>query len=230
MNRETGKPTGYKEDQIDPRLTNSGPVIRTDTEKVRASQAQQLEYLLLNHPLDCSICDQAGECYLQDYTYKFGNAHSRLHEPKVQRVDKYHIGDEIALFTDRCVMCTRCVRFTREYSGTSELQVISRGSVEEIDVFPGEPCNNKLAGNVVDLCPVGALCSKDFLYEQRVWWLKSKKSVCQDCSTGCSRCWNSWRWREGPIPWAPSRSCWPTNTGSSLRPTPQRTGRCRRLR
>ncbi|MGN6545884.1 MAG: 2Fe-2S iron-sulfur cluster-binding protein [Aureliella sp.] len=163
-----------------------GTVIRTDTEKVRASQAQQLEYLLLNHPLDCSICDQAGECYLQDYTYKFGNAHSRLHEPKVQRVDKYHIGDEIALFTDRCVMCTRCVRFTREYSGTSELQVISRGSVEEIDVFPGEPCNNKLAGNVVDLCPVGALCSKDFLYKKRVWWLKSQNTVCNLCSTGCS--------------------------------------------
>jgi NADH-quinone oxidoreductase subunit G len=83
-------------------------------------------------------------------------------------------------------MCTRCVRFTREISGTGELQVINRGSGEEIDIFPGEPCNNKLAGNVVDLCPVGALCSKDFLYEQRVWWLKSKKSVCQDCSTGCT--------------------------------------------
>lgn len=167
-------------------IAKEGTVVRTDTEKVRASQAQQLEYLLLNHPLDCSICDQAGECYLQDYTYKFGNAHSRLKEPKVQRVDKYHIGDEIALFTDRCVMCTRCVRFTREYSGTSELHVISRGSVEEIDVFPGEPCNNKLAGNVVDLCPVGALCSKDFLYKKRVWWLKNQHTVCNLCSTGCS--------------------------------------------
>ncbi|MGN6133490.1 MAG: 2Fe-2S iron-sulfur cluster-binding protein, partial [Aureliella sp.] len=130
-------------------LAKPGTVIRTDSDKVRASQAQQLEYLLLNHPLDCSICDQAGECYLQDYTYKFGNVHSRLQEPKVQRADKYHIGDQIALFTDRCVMCTRCVRFTREISGTSELHVISRGSVEEIEVFPDEPCNNKLAGNVV---------------------------------------------------------------------------------
>ena len=167
-------------------LAKPGTVIRTDTDKVRASQAQQLEYLLLNHPLDCSICDQAGECYLQDYTYKYGNAHSRLQEPKVQRADKYHIGEQIALFTDRCVMCTRCVRFTREISGTSELHVISRGSVEEIEVFPGEPCNNKLAGNVVDLCPVGALCSKDFLYKKRVWWLKSQASVCNLCSTGCS--------------------------------------------
>ena len=161
-------------------------VVRTDSEKVRSSQAMTLEYLLLNHPLDCSICDQAGECYLQDYTYKFGKAHSRLDEPKVHRVDKYHIGDQIALFTDRCVMCTRCVRFTREVSGTAELQVVSRGAVEEIDVFPDNPCNNKLAGNVVDLCPVGALCSKDFLYKKRVWWLKSQNSVCANCSTGCS--------------------------------------------
>ena len=161
-------------------------VVLTNTEKVKKAQAQTLEFLLLNHPLDCSICDQAGECYLQDYTYKFGKAESRLNEPKVQRVDKYHIGEQIALFTDRCVMCTRCVRFTREISGTAELQVTNRGSVEEIDIFPGEPCNNKLAGNVVDLCPVGALCSKDFLYKKRVWWLKTQDSVCQNCSTGCS--------------------------------------------
>ncbi|MFM8174006.1 MAG: 2Fe-2S iron-sulfur cluster-binding protein, partial [Pirellulaceae bacterium] len=152
--------------------------IRTATPTVQNAQAQTLEYLLLNHPLDCSICDQAGECYLQDYTYRYGRAKSRLNEPKVQRQDKYHIGQQLALFTDRCVMCTRCVRFTREISGTSELHVISRGSVEEIDVAEGHPCNNKLAGNVVDLCPVGALCSKDFLYKQRVWWLKSQDSVC----------------------------------------------------
>jgi NADH-quinone oxidoreductase subunit G len=176
-----------------PRLTPAcqtpakpGTVVVTNSEKVKNAQAQTLEYLLLNHPLDCSICDQAGECYLQDYTHKFGRAQSRLNEPKVQREDKYHIGDQIALFTDRCVMCTRCVRFTREISGTSELHVTNRGSVEEIDVFPSNPCNNKLAGNVVDLCPVGALSSKDFLYKKRVWWLKSQDSVCVGCSTGCS--------------------------------------------
>lgn len=163
-----------------------GTVIRTDTAKVKATQQMTLELLLLNHPLDCSICDQAGECYLQDYTYKYGKAHSRLDEPKNQKDDKYHIGEQIALFTDRCVMCTRCVRFTREISGTAELQVVARGSHEEIDVFPSTPCNNKLAGNVVDLCPVGALCSKDFLYKKRVWWLKHADSVCTGCSTGCS--------------------------------------------
>lgn len=163
-----------------------GTVIRTDSEKVKTTQQMTLELLLLNHPLDCSICDQAGECYLQDYTYKFGRAQSRLDEPKIQRMDKYHIGEQIALFTDRCVMCTRCVRFTREISGTAELQVMARGSHEEIDVFPDIPCDNKLAGNVVDLCPVGALCSKDFLYKKRVWWLKHAESVCTGCSTGCS--------------------------------------------
>jgi NADH-quinone oxidoreductase subunit G len=163
-----------------------GMVIVSNSEKVLAAQKATLEYLLLNHPLDCPVCDQAGECGLQDYSYKYGRGYSRLQEAKNIKPDKDYIGDQITLFTDRCIMCTRCVRFTREISGTAEMQVISRGTHEEIDIFPGEPCNNKLAGNVVDLCPVGALCSKDFLYQQRVWWLKSKNSVCPGCSTGCS--------------------------------------------
>jgi NADH-quinone oxidoreductase subunit G len=163
-----------------------GTVIVSDSKKVKDAQKATLEYLLLNHPLDCPVCDQAGECGLQDYSYEYGRGYSRLQEPKNIKPDKDYIGDQITLFTDRCIMCTRCVRFTREISGTAELQVVSRGTHEEIDIFPGDPCNNKLAGNVVDLCPVGALCSKDFLYEQRVWWLKSKNSVCPGCSTGCS--------------------------------------------
>ncbi|MCC7421391.1 MAG: molybdopterin-dependent oxidoreductase [Planctomycetaceae bacterium] len=163
-----------------------GTVIVSNSEKVKQAQKGTLEYLLLNHPLDCPVCDQAGECFLQDYSYRYGRGYTRLQEPKTLKPDKDYIGDQITLFTDRCVMCTRCVRFTREISGTAELQVINRGSHEEIDIFPGEPCNNKLAGNVVDLCPVGALCSKDFLYKQRVWWLQTKSSTCPDCSTGCS--------------------------------------------
>jgi len=163
-----------------------GTVVVADSEKVRAAQKATLEYLLLNHPLDCPTCDQAGECFLQDYSYHYGRGYSRLDEPKNIKPDKDHIGDQITLFTDRCIMCSRCVRFTREISGTAEIQVVGRGTHEEIDVFPGQPCNNKLAGNVVDICPVGALCSKDFLYKQRVWWLKSAGSVCPDCSTGCS--------------------------------------------
>jgi NADH-quinone oxidoreductase subunit G len=163
-----------------------GTIVVADSDKVRAAQKATLEYLLLNHPLDCPTCDQAGECFLQDYSYHYGRGYSRLDEPKNIKPDKDHIGDQITLFTDRCIMCSRCVRFTREISGTAELQVVGRGTHEEIDIFPGQPCNNKLAGNVVDLCPVGALCSKDFLYKQRVWWLKSAESVCPDCSTGCS--------------------------------------------
>jgi NADH-quinone oxidoreductase subunit G len=161
-------------------------VIVSDSEKVKAAQKATLEYLLLDHPLDCPTCDQAGECFLQDYSYKYGRGYSRLQELKELPPDKDYIGDQITLFTDRCIMCSRCVRFTREISGTAELTIINRGNHSEIDIFPGQPCNNKLAGNVVDLCPVGALCSKDFLYKQRVWWLKTADSVCPNCSTGCS--------------------------------------------
>jgi NADH-quinone oxidoreductase subunit G len=163
-----------------------GTVIVTNSKKAVAAQQQTLEDLLLNHPLDCPVCDKAGECLLQDYSYGFGRATSRMIDEKNTPPNKPYIGDNVTLFTDRCIMCSRCVRFTREISGTAELQIINRGNHSEIDIFPGEPLNNKLATNVVELCPVGALCSKDFLYKQRVWNLKRQKSVCADCSTGCS--------------------------------------------
>jgi NADH-quinone oxidoreductase subunit G len=163
-----------------------GTVIVTTSRRARGAQQQTLEDLLLNHPLDCPVCDKAGECLLQDFSYNFGRAESRMIDQKNTPPNKPYIGDNVTLFTDRCIMCSRCVRFTREVAGTAELHVINRGHHSEIDVFPGEPLNNKLASNVVDLCPVGALCSKDFLYKHRVWNLKTKKSVCADCSTGCS--------------------------------------------
>jgi len=163
-----------------------GSVIVTDSPKAKAAQAGTLESLLLNHPLDCPVCDKAGECKLQDFSYEYGKATSRMIDPKNTPPNKPEISSTITLFTDRCIMCTRCVRFTREISGTAELQVTSRGDHAEIDVFPGEPLENKLAGNVVDLCPVGALGSKDFLYKQRVWFMKQTDSVCAACSTGCS--------------------------------------------
>jgi NADH-quinone oxidoreductase subunit G len=155
-------------------------------DRAKKSQADTLEGLLLNHPLDCPVCDKAGECKLQDFSYQFGRAESRMIDPKNTPPNKPHISSKITLFTDRCIMCTRCVRFTREFSGTAELTVTSRGHHSEIDVFPGRPLENKLAGNVVDLCPVGALGSKDFLYKQRVWYLKETDGVCPRCSTGCS--------------------------------------------
>jgi len=150
------------------------------------AQADTLEGILINHPLDCPVCDKAGECKLQDYSFQFGRARTRMVDDKNQPPNKPELSPTITLFTDRCVMCSRCVRFTREISGTAELQVINRGHHSEIDVFPGEPLDNKLAGNVVDICPVGALGSKDFLYKQRVWYLKTEDSVCAGCSTGCS--------------------------------------------
>src|SRR3984893_2525390 len=163
-----------------------GTVVVTNSARAIHAQQQTLESLLINHPLDCPVCDKAGECLLQDFSYNYGRSQSRMIDDKNQPPNKPHIGDQITLFADRCIMCSRCVRFTREISGTAELQIINRGSHSEIDIFPGEPCNNKLAGNVVDICPVGALCSKDFLYKQRVWWLQMKEGVCPNCSTGCS--------------------------------------------
>jgi NADH-quinone oxidoreductase subunit G len=160
-------------------------VFVTNSAKVEASRAMVEEDLLIDHPIDCPICDKAGECYLQDYHFKYGQDKRRADvRPFTSR--RREMGDTVTLFVDRCVMCTRCVRFTREISGTSELYVANRGSEEEIDVFPGHPLANKMSGNVVDLCPVGALGDKDFLYQQRVWFMKQHPGICTGCSTGCS--------------------------------------------
>jgi NADH-quinone oxidoreductase subunit G len=153
-----------------------GMVVYAKSSKSIANEKQVMEYLLVNHPLDCPVCDQAGECHLQDYSYQYGRAQSRFEEDKVKKPKK-NVGLNVLLYNDRCIMCTRCVRFTREVSGTSELYVDGRGSREEIDIFPGRPLDNKLSGNVVDLCPVGALLDKDFLFKQRVWLLKETPSI-----------------------------------------------------
>ncbi len=162
-----------------------GTVIVTDSDKVKKARAQVEEDLLINHPIDCPICDKAGECRLQDYYFEHGQADRRADlKPYTSR--RRSLGDTVTLFVDRCIMCSRCVRFTREVTGTAELYVEGRGSSEEINVFPGFPLENKMSGNVVDLCPVGALGDKDFLYQQRVWFMKSHDGVCAGCSTGCS--------------------------------------------
>jgi NADH-quinone oxidoreductase subunit G len=153
-----------------------GMVVHAKSSKAIANQKQVMEYLLINHPLDCPVCDQAGECTLQDYSYEYGRSQSRFEEDKHKKPKK-DVGEHVLLYNDRCIMCTRCVRFTREISGTSELYVDGRGHKEEIDIFPGKPLNNKLSANVVDLCPVGALLDKDFLFKQRVWFLKSTPSI-----------------------------------------------------
>ena len=162
-----------------------GTVIVTESQLVKDSRARVEESLLIDHPIDCPICDKAGECLLQDYHFQHGQAERRadLHPFTSRRRD---VGPTVTLFVDRCIMCTRCVRFTREVSGTAELMVSARGAKEEIDVFPGHPLDNKLSGNVVDLCPVGALGDKDFLYQQRVWFMRREANVCGGCSAGCS--------------------------------------------
>ncbi len=153
-----------------------GMVVFTESPKAIANQKAVMEYLLINHPLDCPVCDQAGECFLQDYSYQHGRGVSRFEEAKVKNPKK-DLGPNVYLYADRCIMCTRCVRFTREVTGTAELMVTGRGNKEEIDVFPGVPLDNELSANVIDLCPVGALLDKDFLFAQRVWFLKSTPSI-----------------------------------------------------
>ncbi len=165
-------------------LVTDNMVIVTDSEKVVRARAMVQEDLLLRHPIDCPICDKAGECKLQDYHFKHGQSERRADlRPFTSR--RRDLGD-VTLFVDRCILCSRCVRFTAEISGTHEIMTTGRGAHEEIDVVPGFPLNNKLSGNVVDLCPVGALGDKDFLYRQRVWFLQQRANVCTGCSTGCS--------------------------------------------
>ncbi len=153
-----------------------GMVVNTDSPKAVANQKAVMEYLLINHPLDCPVCDQAGECTLQDFSQQYGRGESRFEEQKVKQPKK-DVGERILLYSDRCILCTQCVRFTREVTGTDELYINGRGNKEEIDVFPGLGLDNPLASNVIDLCPVGALLDKDFLFTQRVWFLKRTPSI-----------------------------------------------------
>jgi NADH-quinone oxidoreductase subunit G len=161
-----------------------GLVVVTSAEKVRQARAMVEEGLLLRHPIDCPICDKAGECFLQDYYFRYGQGSRRTDlQPFTSR--RRDLGD-VTLFVDRCILCTRCVRFCDTVSGTHELMVTNRGAHEEIDVVPDHPLHNNLSGNVVDLCPVGALADKDFLYRQRVWFLRQHQADCTGCAVGCS--------------------------------------------
>ena len=162
---------------------SDGMVVYTNSPKATANQRQVMEFLLINHPVDCPVCDQAGECHLQDYSYQYGRGESRFKEDK-HKQPKKSVGENILLYSDRCIMCTRCVRFTREVTGTGELMVEGRGGTEEIDVFPGLPLDNELASNVIDICPVGALLDKDFLFQQRVWFLSKTPSIDGITSSG----------------------------------------------
>jgi NADH-quinone oxidoreductase subunit G len=159
--------------------------VETASPDVVKARQDVLEFLLINHPLDCPVCDQAGECLLQDYSYTYGRDKSRFREPKVIRGSR-PLGPLVHYWGNRCIVCTRCVRFCDEIAGTGELAVTGRGDHSEIDVFDGLPLDNPLSGNVVDICPVGALLNRDFLYSARVWFLKTTSSVCAGCGRGCN--------------------------------------------
>ena len=159
--------------------------VTTEGPEVDAGRKAVLEYMLINHPLDCPICDKAGECDLQDYTYKYRQGLSRFEEDKQIKHTK-DLGPNIRIWGNRCIVCTRCVRFCEEVTGTGELCVIERGDRSVVDVFPGIPIDNPLSLNVVDLCPVGALIDKNFMYQARVWFTKRTESVCASCSRGCN--------------------------------------------
>ena len=163
-----------------------GMVVHTETERVKKTRQHVLEFLLVNHPLDCPVCDQAGECRLQDYYMEHGLYESRLDEPKVKKQKAVPIGPTVMLDSERCILCSRCVRFCDEITKTNDFGIFNRGDHSEIGLYPGKELNNKYSGNVVDICPVGALTDRDFRFKCRVWYLKKTESICNGCSRGCS--------------------------------------------
>lgn len=165
---------------------SAGMEIYTNTPAVKQMREGVLEFLLINHPLDCPICDQAGECKLQEYSVQFGQAESRFVETKVHKPKRVDLGPRIVLDDERCILCSRCIRFTRDIVGDDALGIVSRGSYSTLTTYPGKSFDNNYTLNTVDICPVGALTSKDFRFKMRVWFLKETKSLCASCGTGCN--------------------------------------------
>ena len=165
---------------------SDGMVIYTNTEKVKQTVSGVLEFLLINHPLDCPVCDQAGECFLQEYYMKFGLYDSRMNEDKIKRHKAQAIGPHVMLDNERCILCSRCVRFVEEVSDSHEIGILNRGGRSEIRLLPDKALDNNYSGNVVDICPVGALTDRNFRFQCRVWYLDKTNSICNGCSRGCN--------------------------------------------
>ena len=163
-----------------------GMEIYTQTPGVKQMREGVLEFLLINHPLDCPICDEAGECKLQEYSVDYGQSASRFVEAKVHKPKVVDLGPRIVLDAERCILCSRCIRFTRDIAGDDALGFSNRGSYSTLTGYPGKPFDNNYTLNTVDICPVGALTSKDFRFQMRVWFLKETRSVCTSCATGCN--------------------------------------------
>jgi NADH-quinone oxidoreductase subunit G len=163
-----------------------GMKVSNHTEKVKEAVKWTLDFHLINHPLDCPICDQAGECGLQEFYMAYGKYDPEMGEKKQKKRKVVDLGPTVVLDTERCILCSRCVRFTEEVSKTNELGIFNRGDHSEIGTFENRPLDNKYSVNTVDICPVGALTSKDFRFRQRVWYLKEFETTCNGCSTGCA--------------------------------------------
>ncbi len=163
-----------------------GMVVYTQSEKVKKARQAVLEFILINHPLDCPICDEAGECKLQNYTYLYGPGHSRFEEEKVHKPKRVPLGPNIILDVERCIMCSRCVRFFDEIVKDPQLTFSQRGNRVVLTTFPGKRLDNPYSMNIIDICPVGALTSRDFRFKERTWNMTAVESVCPGCARGCN--------------------------------------------
>src|SRR5262245_38086323 len=163
-----------------------GMIVHTQTERVRETRKAIMEFHLVNHPPDCPVCDQAGECWLQIYYMKHGLYDPRMVDEKVHKPKAVPLGPHVILDAERCILCSRCVRFCDEVTRTGELGIFHRGDHSEIGLFPGATLENKYSGNVIDICPVGALTDRDFRFQVRVWYLETTKSLCTGCARGCN--------------------------------------------
>ena len=163
-----------------------GMGVRTDSPLVQECRRGVMEFLLINHPLDCPICDQAGECELQEFSVEYGTASSRFLENKVKKPKAVQLGPRVTLDDERCILCSRCVRFCQEIVNDDVLGFVDRGSHTVLTAHPGKRLENNYSLNTVDICPVGALTSTDFRFKMRVWFLKETKSICTSCATGCN--------------------------------------------
>ncbi len=166
-------------------VATEGMVVKTTTDRVKQARSAILEFILTNHPLDCPDCDQAGECVLQEYSHKYGPDKSAFREPKQLR-EHIQLSEHIAYDPERCIMCERCVRYYRDIVGTEELAVMQRGAHSEITTFPGKQLDYGYIGNIADICPVGALTTKDFRFKERVFNLRVTETVCPLCEAGCT--------------------------------------------
>ena len=161
-------------------------VVKTRSEKVVKARSAVMEFLLINHPLDCPICDEAGECKLQDYTYQYSKGVSRFQEDKVHKPKRIELGPNVMLDDERCIMCSRCIRFSEEIAGQKVLTFTERGTHVVLRTFPGTQLDNPYSMNVIEICPVGALTSKNFRFKSRVWEMSSTESICTGCARGCN--------------------------------------------